>query len=259
MLDVRRFSCSPGGTPLLREVDFSIHSGEYVAVIGPNGVGKTTLLRAIDLIRNDWSGDISLRGRSIRDIPRKEIARTIACVQQIPPIFFQLSVRRLVAMGRYPRLDPFALPAADDERRIDEAMARTGVAPLAEREISTLSGGERQKALLAAALAQEPEIMLLDEPATFLDYRHQEETAALLSEINRTSGVTMIEVTHDLNRVSMENRRVIALAGGRIAFDGPASEMMNEKTLFEIFGVRPPLVRHPLTGAKMILPSGGAF
>ena len=253
MIDVRRFSCAPGGRPLLNGVEFSISAGEYVAVVGPNGVGKTTLLRCLDRVRTDWTGEILLRGRSIREIPRKELARNIARVQQIPPTFYHLSARRLIAMGRYPRLDPFAPFSASDERRIQEIMERTGVAPLAERDLSTLSGGERQRVLLAAALAQEPEILLLDEPATFLDYRHQEEMAALLTEINRESGVTMIEVTHDLNRVSLANRRILVLADGRLAFDGPASAMMTEEKLFEIFRLRPHLVRHA-TGAVMILP-----
>lgn len=240
--------------PLLADVTFSIYPGERVALIGKNGVGKTSLLRSLTLLETRWTGEILVDGRSVRKTPRRELARKIAYVQQLPADFFSLTARRLIELGRYPHQNPLAPPSDDDLKAVDEAMARCGVASLADRPAATLSGGERQRVLLAAALAQEPELLLLDEPAVFLDVRRQAEMAALLDAIH-SSGVTILEVTHDLNRTALDAVRAVALSDGHICFDGPMADIMNRETLRAIFGLDLPLVPHPETGAKMILPA----
>lgn len=254
MIEINRLSCSFQGRPILSDVCLSIPTGRHVAVVGPNGVGKTTFLRCLDMLLTDWTGEILIGGRSVRSIARKELARKIAFVQQIPPVFFSQTVRQLVSLGRYPRLNPLTPLSEHDEAMIAESLRRTRTEELAERNVETLSGGERQRVLLAAALAQEPEILLLDEPASFLDCRHQEEMARLLTRINRQSGITIIEVTHDLNRAALLDAQAVALVRGSIFYDGPIRGMMTAAKLEEIFGVKMPLAPHPKNGVPMVLP-----
>lgn len=252
MIELRHFSLGYD-SPLLSDIDLTIYRGQRLALVGANGVGKTSLLRSLTMLETSWTGEILLGGRSVRKMSRRELARKIAYVQQLPTDFFLLTVRRLVELGRYPHQNPFAPANSDDRYAVERALERCGVARLANRSITTLSGGQRQRVLLAAALAQEPELLLLDEPQNFLDVRNRDETARLLDAVHR-SGVTLLEVTHDLNRSALDRVRAVALADRRICFDGPVAEMMTGERLRQIFGLDLTLVPHPQTGDAMVLP-----
>lgn len=253
LIEVRDFSFAIGEKPILRNVSFSVLAGQYVSIIGPNGAGKTTLLRCLDGILRGGQGCIEICGRPLAQYRQKELARQISYVPQADGHLPDYSVEQFVLMGRYPYLSPLAPIGAADREAVAAAMARTGTAEFAHRALATLSGGERQKVFLAAALAQGATILLLDEPTTFLDYRGQAEIRRLLAELNR-HGTTIIAVTHDVNLAAMESHKVVALRGGAVVFaDNPAA-LMRPEVLQSIYDTPFLLVEHPDARAPMIVP-----
>jgi iron complex transport system ATP-binding protein len=178
----------------------------------------------------------------------------MALVQQTPSPVFEFTVEQVIEMGRYPHLRAISPLSRDDRRTVAEVMRRMEIEDLAERSMQTLSGGERQKVFLAAALVQEPRILLLDEPTTFLDYRHQEEIARLLRRLHRQEAMALVEVTHDLNRAALHADRLVGLAGGRVRFEGSPSEIMQSEKLHSLYGMEFRLVGHPETGMPMVVP-----
>ncbi len=255
-LSVRDLNYRFGNRVLFEKISFDVMPGEFAAIIGPNGAGKTTLLRCVLRILNDWRGTVALDGVSVRDTSRKRLAKRIAYVQQNLTTVFSFTVRQIVEMGRYPHLHPLSPLTQEDRRIVDESLDAMEIASFANRKIDTLSGGERQKVILAAALAQQPDLMLLDEPTTFLDYRHQDEICRYLRQINRERKTTILEVTHDVNRAALEADHIIAISDARIVFDGPPGDLMNEKRLGTIYHAGFELVPHPGCDRKMIVPRG---
>lgn len=253
-LSVEGLSFAVGKTPILRDVSFGVARGERVALVGLNGVGKTTALRCVGRLLERWRGEIRLNGVSVRRFSRRDLAKKIAFVRQISGSFSSFTARQLVELSRLPYLRPLEPLSEPDRAAVDEALARTGAERFAARTLDSLSGGERQKVLIAAAFAQEPELLLLDEPTTFLDYRSQDEISASISAWIRDKGAAVLETTHDLNRAALDADRVVALASGLVAFDGPASEITSPQTLAAVFGVAFPTVPHPKTGVPMIVP-----
>jgi len=244
----------PGGVRALDGVDFLLAGGELAGIVGPNGAGKTTLLRILAGIARPGAGRVSLGGRSIDRIPRVELARSIAYLpQQVEPAF-GFRAGEVVAMGRYPHLGPFGFIRERDRAAIDRALARTETAALAAREFGALSGGERQRVLIASVLAQEPRAMLLDEPTSSLDIHHQVEIFELLEDLAR-SGIAIAVVTHDLNLAAQFCSRLVLVAGGRIAIDGPPSVVIQPETLERTYGEKLIVGRHPQTGAPTVLPA----
>ncbi len=254
-LSVERLSFHVGKTPILRDVSFAVARGERVALVGANGVGKTTALRCVGRLLENWRGEIRLDGVSIRRFSRRESAKKIAFVRQISGSFSSFTARRLVELSRLPYLRPLEPLSEADETAVAEALARTDATRFADRTLDSLSGGERQKVLIAAAFAQEPELLLLDEPTTFLDYRSQDEISASISAWIRDKGGAVLETTHDLNRAALDADRAVAFAEGKIAFDGPASQITESRTLAAVFGVSLPTVPHPTTGVPTIVPT----
>ncbi len=253
-IEVRRFSFHVGGKEILGEVSLVVAAGQYVSVIGPNGAGKTTLLKCIDRLLPGGSGEICVFGRPLDSYRQRELARRIGYVPQAGERLFPFTVAQFVTMARYPYSRPFASITHEDRRAVAEALQRTGTDEFAERQIDTLSGGERQKVFLAAALAQQPDVLLLDEPTTFLDYHHQEDIRRLLLEVNRQLGVTVLSVTHDVNHAALESDAVVALREGRVVFDGAPREVMQPEMLAEIYGSSFVLVEHPRTAMPMVVP-----
>ena len=253
-IEVQDYSYSISGKQILSQVSMVVRKGENVSIIGPNGAGKTTLLRCIDRVVTGGKGRISINGRSIDDYRQKEIARIIGYVPQTSRNIFPFTVREFVLMARYSFFSPFSSVSKADETAVEQALHMTGVEKWARRNMSTLSGGERQKVLIAGALAQGAEILLLDEPATFLDPYYQDEVYRLLCRLNESSGVTIVSVTHDINNACFFSRRIIALKNGRIVFQGPSEEVMDNEILHRIYNRDFLFVPHPHRELSVIVP-----
>ncbi len=254
VIELDTFSFHFGAKRILHEVSFSVAAGEYVSIIGPNGAGKTTLLRCVDRLLHGGTGEIRIDGRPLHAYSQKELARAIGYVPQAGGLSFPFTVEQFVLMGRYPHLSPFSAVSKEDRRAVRQGMELTGTDAFADRSMGTLSGGERQKVLIAAALVQGASILLLDEPTTFLDYHHQQEVQDLLARVNRESGTTILAVTHDVNSAALQSDRIVALREGEVVFLGPPAEVMNAETLREIYGCSLRLVDHPQTGLSVIVP-----
>ena len=255
VIDVARFSFRFGSTPVLRDVSFSVRAGEYLSIVGPNGAGKTTLLKCLDRIYRGGTGRIAIFGRPLALYRQRELARLLSYVPQADGPLVAFTVEQFVLMGRYPYLNPLSSIAHQDRQAVRRVMRRTGIEPLAHRTLDTPSGGDRQKVYIAAALAQGAEVLLLDEPTTFLDYRHQAEIRDLLGEVNRQSAVTIVAVTHDVNRAALDSDRIIALSAGSVVFDGTPAQIMRPQTLQRIYGTPFLLVDHPEGDVPMIAPA----
>jgi len=255
VLAVRDFSLRLGKKEILRGVSFAVSRGEYLSIVGPNGAGKTTLLRCIARLLAGGTGEIEVFGRPLPAYRQKELARRIVYVPQADGRVIPFTVRQFALMGRYPYLSPFSSIDPEGRRAVQEALGRTATAEFAERRLDTLSGGERQKVYIAAALAQGPDILLLDEPTTFLDYRHQAEIRELLSRVNRESRVTMVCVTHDLNRAALDSDRIVALGAGSVLFDGPPAGIMRPEVLQRLYQTPFLLTSHPQTPLPVIVPA----
>ena len=254
LVEVRGFSLELGGKRILREVSLSVADGEYVSIIGPNGAGKTTLLKCIMRILAGGTGDIRVAGRPIGSYTQRELARVVSYVPQADGRLLPFTVREFVMMGRYPHLSPFSVTAPEDEAAVDRAMEMTGSSDFADRPLDTLSGGERQGALVAAALAQGARLLLLDEPATFLDPRHEAAMARLLRRANREGGVTIVAVTHDVNAAALRSDRVVALKEGTVVFVGTGRELMTDEALGLVYDKRFLMVEHPTAGLPVAVP-----
>lgn len=255
-LEAKHFSFSLGGKEILRDVSFSVGRGEYVAIVGPNGAGKTTLLKCFDRLLTGGSGELMIDGLSTNQFHQKELARLVAYVPQADSRMIPFTVEQFLLMCRYPYLSAFSPASKKDRQAVSEAMSKTNTAQFAGRTISTLSGGERQKVYIAAALAQGAHIWLLDEPTTFLDYNRQDEILALLGAVNKESDITILAVTHDLNHAVLETDRVVALKEGTIVFNGEPAGIMKPDVLERIYDTSLLLVDHPSKKIPMIVPKG---
>ncbi len=253
LLRIDGLSVRLGGRPVLTDVSFTVAPGEYTVIVGPNGAGKTTLLRClVRVLRGE--GAIAIAGRSLESYRQRELATLVAYVPQAGNWAAPYTVEQFVAMARYPHLSPFAALSPEDHRAVGEALERTRTAEFAHRMLETLSGGERQQVGIAAALAQGARLLLLDEPTTFLDYRHQAEVLALLREANRETGVTILAVTHDLNHAALEAGRAVALREGKVAFCGTARELMQPEVLYGVYATELLLIDHPAASIPIVVP-----
>ncbi|MBN1490791.1 MAG: ABC transporter ATP-binding protein [Phycisphaerae bacterium] len=223
-----------GKRPILHDVSLVAEPGETIAVVGPNGAGKTTLLLSLLGLLPRQTGRITLDAVPIEKLSRRRIARHVAYVPQLYEGFLGFRVRDIIAAGRYAHVDPLDPLGGNDRKAIDAAIERCDVRGLLDRTAETLSGGERQKVWLAAALAQESPALFLDEPTNSLDPKHQAELIRLLRELAQ-AGKTLMVVCHDLNLPAMLDARVIALRDGRVAFDGAVETFLPPERLREIF------------------------
>lgn len=240
--------------PVLHGLSLSVCEAERVALIGPNGSGKTTLLKCLNGLLAPTRGDVKLAGRTLATYKTRELARQVAWVPQPMGAGLPFRVQDFVLMGRYAYGSAFRAPSADDRRAVEQALKLTGSVHLRLRRHATLSGGERQKVMLAAALAQETPLLLLDEPSAFLDPAHQQEIDRILLDVNRERGVTILSVTHDLNRAMLAHDRIVGMNGGRIICDAPAASALTDNTLQQLYGTTFARVQHPETGSQMLLP-----
>jgi iron complex transport system ATP-binding protein len=237
------------------EVSLSIASGRMTALLGPNGAGKSTLFQLLLGTLAPRTGTVSFGGRRLHDWSRRELAVEIGAVPQgeAEPLF---SVREIVAMGRYPRLGPWRREQPADVAAIDAAMARCDVAHFAHRWLSTLSGGERQRVRLARALAQQPSVLALDEPTTFLDIRHEMTTFELLREL-RDEGVGVVLATHNLNLAARYADDLVLMNHGRLVAHGTAAEVLTKTRIDDVYEWPVTIVRDP-AGAPQVVPLSGS-
>jgi iron complex transport system ATP-binding protein len=208
---------SYGAIPALEEIGTHVAAHEIVGLVGPNGAGKSTLLKLLGGLLRGWRGAIHFQGIPLERWKRCEIAKRVAYVPQQAHITFPYTAREVVLMGRLPHQDGSFFETGRDREQVDRALALTDCRHLADRPFGSLSGGERQLVVLASALAQEPQVLLLDEPTVFLDLKHQLAISSILSELHRDHGVTLILVTHDLNMAQAFCSRVLAIKDGRLS------------------------------------------
>jgi iron complex transport system ATP-binding protein len=248
------FFCTRNGKAVLRDISLTIGEGEYVSIVGPNGSGKTTLLKCLVGILRGSGGAIRIAGKRIEAFAQRDLARLIAYVPQADGYASSFTVSEFLLMARYPYLSPFASARRSDVEAVRLALETTGTGHLADRALTNMSGGERQKVFIAAALAQETKVMLLDEPTTFLDPKQEADIRFLLGRINRERGVTIVSVTHDLNAAALAGGRIAALKEGALVFSGPPREFMSQGVLKSVYGTEFCLTDHPVTGDRLVVP-----
>jgi ABC-type cobalamin/Fe3+-siderophores transport system ATPase subunit len=255
VFSIENFSYSTGDKELLHDLTLDIHHNEYLIIVGPNGAGKSTLLKCLNRLNTGWQGHLELLGKPLASYKQKELAQKVGYVPQHMSAAITLSVSEFVGMSRYPYLGVFGSPGPEHEAIIKQALVTSKLDILADRALHTLSGGERQRVLIAAALAQDTDILLMDEPTTFLDPGQQEGVYHLLSTLREThTNLTMICVTHDVNYAAQNADRILALNEGQKTFLGAPAEFMQQAVLEELYNTPFNILNHPTTGAPIALP-----
>ena len=239
------------GKTLLDGVDLQAERGQLVGLIGPNGAGKTTLLRTISGILRYREGAIHLEGSDLKSMSPKDAAANLALVPQIAPYTYGFTSMELVLMGRYPHLGRFQIEGREDDRIAREAMRLTEIEQFADRTLDTLSGGERQRVFVARALAQQPRILLMDEPTANLDVLHQLKVLDLVRQLV-DDGLTAVAAIHDLNMAARYCDKLVLLSGGQVLAEGLPSEVLTPETIESAFGVKSAVYQDPITGSLAI-------
>lgn len=247
---------SYGERTVVEGLDLTISTGRVTVVVGANACGKSTMLRSLARLLTPRHGRVLLDGKEIHRLPTKEVARTLGLLPQSPTAPEGIVVADLVARGRSPHQRALARWSADDDRAVAQALDLTGTADLADRPVDELSGGQRQRVWIAMALAQRTDLLLLDEPTTFLDISHQVEVLDLLTDLNRERGTTVVMVLHDLNLAARYADRLVAMTGGRLVADGDPGEALTADVVREVFGMPSQVVTDPVSGRPMVLPIG---
>ena len=235
MIDVRGVTVSLGGRPVVDTVDLAVADGEWLALIGPNGAGKTTLLRAIARLVA-FVGEIAVGGRPVGELSRAELSRLLAIVPQEPSTPLWMTVAEYVLLGRTPHLGPLAKEGTRDRDAAARALARLDLLPFADRRLGTLSGGEKQRVVVARALAQEARVVLLDEPTAALDIGHQQQALELLDGLRAESGLTLVAAMHDLTLAAQYADRMVLLDAGRVVADGAPVDVLTEAAIAQHYG-----------------------
>lgn len=254
LIEAQQLAVHYGKKTILHELNITIQEGGVTALVGTNGSGKSTLLKALARMLKPQVGAIYLDGAAISTLSTKEVAKKLAVLPQSPDIPAGLTVRELVEQGRYPHSGPLRMLKRQDHDAIHEALALTSMNDFQNRALDTLSGGERQRAWIALALAQATPILMLDEPTTFLDVRHQLEILELVRHLQAKKGMTIIVVLHDLNQAIRYADRMLVLKKGRIAADGIPEQVMTVQLLQDVFGINANLVEDPATGKPAFIP-----
>lgn len=237
MMDIKGLSFSYREKPVLTDVEFEVRKGEILGILGPNGCGKTTLLKLLNRNLHPQNGNVLMEGTDLGDISKKKIARHVAVVPQSNEIRFAFSVRDIVSMGRMPFQDSFQGESSEDRRIVEEAMQKTNITEFADRLISTMSGGERQRAIIARALAQRPEILLLDEPTLHLDINHQFEVLDLVKRLSAEEGLTVVIVSHDLPMVVKYCDRMMLIHDHKVFAMGTPQEVLTKENMRTVFNI----------------------
>lgn len=236
-ISVKNLSVSYESNIIIEDMNLSIPKGKISIIIGANGCGKSTLLKTISRINKPKSGDIFINNKNIKKIKEKNIAREVAFLPQGPVCPSGLTVRELVAYGRFPHQKMIGGLNSHDKDIIDWAIEETGLSEFADREIENLSGGQRQRAWIAMTLAQETDIIMLDEPTTYLDMSYQLEVLEVLQKLNKEKNITVVIVLHELNNACRFADNIIGLKKGKIICEGKPIDVINKETLKKIYGI----------------------
>jgi iron complex transport system ATP-binding protein len=243
-------------TDILHGLDLTIPPGKVTVIVGANACGKSTFLRTLSRLIAPSKGQVLLDGKSIHRTPSRELARTLGLLPQSPIAPEGITVTDLVSRGRHPHQSLFSRWTRQDDEAVDSALVATKTIDLAERPIDELSGGQRQRVWIAMALAQQTDILLLDEPTTFLDINHQIEVLDLLTDLNRERGTTVVMVLHDLNLAARYADHLVAIADGRVHSSGTPEEVLTEETVRLVFGLNSRVISDPTSGRPIMLPIG---
>lgn len=239
---------------IVQNLNIAIPQGKITALVGANGSGKSTILKTMARIMNPAQGSVLLDGKSIHKQSTKEVAKQLAILPQNPTAPDGLTVAELVSYGRFPYQKGFGSMTKDDRSIVQWAIEATGMSEFAERPVDQLSGGQRQRAWIAMALAQETDILFLDEPTTFLDMAHQLEVLHLLQKLNEMNNRTVVMVVHDLNHATRYAHHMVAIKKGVVVGEGTPAEVMTPENMREVFNIEADIVPDPRTGVPLCLP-----
>lgn len=238
------------------DLDLQVPPGRISVIVGANACGKSTLLRALARLLTPKAGTVQLDGRSVHEMPTRQVAQRLGILPQSPVAPDGLTVLDLVTRGRSPHQSWWRQWSSTDEAAVTEALRATEMTDLADRSVDELSGGQRQRAWIAMAVAQETPVLLLDEPTTFLDLAHQIDVLDLVVDLNRREGRTVVMVLHDLNHACRYADHVIAMKAGRIVAEGPPAEVITPSVVEDVFDVRCQVMADPVSGTPLVIPVG---
>ena len=253
-LEARDLTCAYDRHTVLHDLSLTIHPGEILALLGPNGAGKTTLLRALARLLRPRAGTVLLDGENIWRLRPRVVARRLALAPQSEGMSSPVTVEQAVALGRAPHRGWLLPYTTRDRQVIEQVLAQTGLQALRHRLITELSGGEQRRVILARALAQEPQVLLLDEPTTHLDLRYQTELLALIQRLAQRDGIAVVVTLHDLNHAALCATRVALLAHGTLVAMGHPEAVLTPDCLSQVYGVTVVVTRHPVYGTPLVAP-----
>jgi iron complex transport system ATP-binding protein len=255
-LHAEKIRLSYGDRVIVDALDLEVPPGLITSIVGANGCGKSTLLRALARLLGPTSGQVILDGKDISSQRSRDVARVLGLLPQSPVAPEGITVADLVGRGRHPHQRALARWTAHDYEAVADALDATGIADLADRSVDELSGGQRQRVWIAMALAQETDILLLDEPTTFLDVAHQVEVLDLLTDLREARGTTIVMVLHDLNLAARYSDRLIAMQSGRIHANGTPEDVVTSELVSDVFGLKSQILTDPVSGKPAVMPIG---
>jgi iron complex transport system ATP-binding protein len=238
MLKINNLTMAYEGERILNNISFEVEKNKVTTLIGPNGCGKSTILKALSRGKKPESGEILLKSKNIHKVNEKTLAKIMSILPQSPKVPDDFSARDLVGYGRYPYMNWMGRLTKKDYDIIDWAIRETKIESLQHRQVSTMSGGERQRAWIAMALAQQPQLLLLDEPTTYLDICHQFEVLEIVRRLNKEMNITIVMVLHDLNQAARYSDKIIVIKDKKIYKEGKPHEIINKKLLEEVFNIK---------------------
>lgn len=254
LIETKNLTFAYAEEPVLIDVSIHFQPGEFTGIIGPNGSGKSTLLKLIGGILPSPSEAVYFKNRKLSQYKKKELAIAIAWIPQEKQMAFPFKVIDIVLMGRHPYLSPLTFEGQDDYRIAEEAMRQTQVMEFAERSFNEISGGEKQRVMIASAISQQPEVMLLDEPTSALDIKYQVGILGILKKLNEQDNKTLVLAMHDLHLASKYCRRLILLKKGRVFCDGTPAEVLTKEILEEVYEVRVKIFHDDEDGSLIVVP-----